>query len=406
MSAEPPPGATPPASAVPDDKQRDDAYNQWVDNELEAEDERLAIQHVEQEQESAPPRPMDWRALEGRTPPARVWWIQDWFGPDPTLCSGSGGMGKSVLWQAIGTSLVTAHPFLGVSARDLRVLMWACEDDADELWRRQAEICTHFGVPLGALADKLTIVPRYGRDNTLLDLVFGKPTFTPEFLLLREQVNDLKADVLVLDNNAHTFGGNESDRHQVTMFVNGMNGMVRGRHFAPVLLGHTSRAAGSEYSGSAAWENACRMRWYMGTTLPDQKPDDDDPPDTGIIYLAKRKANYTEKDYMRLRFRGHLLVPEAPDGRRFDAGQRDDVAEAVVLKAMSKLVAAGIQPSDGKTAGDYLPRQIVAKGLHEGYTGRELAAAMHRLMGAGKLKRAVVGTYANRSPRYGVVPVS
>jgi RecA-family ATPase len=104
-------------------------------------------------------------------------------------------------------------------------------------------------------------------------------------------VNDLRVDVLVLDNIGRVYGGNESDRHQVTMFVNGALGMVRGRPFAPVFLGHVARSQGSEFSGSAAWENACRMRWYMARTLPDHKQDEDEPTDTGIVYLAKRKAN-------------------------------------------------------------------------------------------------------------------
>ena len=34
--------------------------------------------------------------------------------------------------------------------------------------------------------------------------------------------------------------------------------------------------------GSAAWENACRMRWYLGPNLPDEKLDDDGPVAAGV----------------------------------------------------------------------------------------------------------------------------
>jgi hypothetical protein len=74
-----------------------------------------------------------------------------------------------------------------------------------------------------------------------------------------------------------------------------------------------------------------------------------------------------------------------------------------VLKALIQLKEAGIQATDGKTSGDYLPRQIVQKGYAEGHNAKELAAAMHRLLGAHKLKRAIVGKYGNRGPRYGLV---
>jgi hypothetical protein len=350
------------------------------------------------------PQPMDWRALKGRTAPPRVWWIQDWLTPAPTLCAGGGGSGKSLLWQTLCTALALGREFIAAAAAPLRVIMLACEDDRDELWRRQAAICAYFDVPIESIADILTLVPRYGCDNTLFAMAYGQPTFTPEFLLLREQVNDLRADVLVADNNAHTFGANESDRHQVTMFVNGTNGIVRGRPFAPVFLGHTSRAQGSEYSGSAAWENACRMRMYLGPTLPDQKPEEEDePPDEDTMYLARRKVNYAAKDWRRLKFERGLWVPEHYAGQRFDAAARNDLAERIVLKGFVRLKGAGITASDGKNSPDFLPRQILEKGYAEGHTRKELAAAMNRLIGAGKLKRGEVGKYSNRSPRFGLV---
>lgn len=350
--------------------------------------------------------PIDWLAWRAKTPPPREWWIQDWLGPAPTLCSGTGGIGKSLLWQTIATSLATGRGFLAATTRPLRVLIWSCEDDEAEIVRRQDAICAHLEVERADLQGKLYIAPRLGHDNTLLDLAFGKPTFTPEFRLLTEQVNDLAADVLVLDNIGQIYGGNENARHEVTVFVNGLQGMVRGRPFAPVLLGHVARTAGSEFAGSAAWENAARMRWYLGTSLPDQQREDDEPADPDVVYLAKRKANYTEKDYRRLIRRGGLLIPESAAGPRFDAGARDDLAERIVLKGLAKLRDSGIYGTDAKNSPDYLPRQILDKGYAEGHSKKELTAAMHRLIGGRKLKRDVVGSYSNRSPRMGLVPAA
>jgi hypothetical protein len=345
--------------------------------------------------------PIDWTSLVG-DPPPRTWWIQDWLGPWPTLVAGAGGAGKTRLMQMVGTSLATGRRYLETSVRPLNVLMWLCEDTKDEVWRLQASINAHFSLSMEDLKS-LHVVPRQGFDNTLLDLAFGRPTFTPLLGELAEQVNDLKIDVLVLDNIAQVYGGSV-DPHQTTQFVNGIAGMVRGRHFAPVLLGHVARAAGSEFAGSAAWENSMRMRWYLGPTLPDQKPDDSEPVESDVVYLARRKANYVAKDWRRLRFQNGLLIPDEPeDGQRFDQTFRNDAAERVLLEALPRLVAAGVLPTDGKTAGDYLPAQIVKKGFNGGQTKKDLEAAMHRLMGAGRLRRDVVGKYANRAPRYGLV---
>lgn len=347
-------------------------------------------------------RPVAWDELTGETPP-RTWWIQDWLGPWPTLTAGGGGAGKTKLWQAIGTSLATGKRYLADAVAPLRVLIWSCEDDRAEVWRTQVAVNTYLGVTMTDLQDRLYIVPRLGHENTLLGLEFGKPTFTSLYDELRQQVNDLKIDLLVLDNIAQVYGGNENDRHQATMFVNGIAGLVLDRPFAPVLLGHVARAQGSEFSGSAAWENAVRMRWYLGATLPDQKLEEGEPADPDVVYLARRKANYAAKDWRRLRFRDGLLVSEEPEGRRFDQCYRDDVSEAVVLAGMTKLLAAGVQPSDARNANDYLPGQLILKGYAQGHSKKELAAAMNRLMGGGRLRREAIGKYSNRAPRFGLV---
>jgi hypothetical protein len=345
--------------------------------------------------------PIAWETLEGEPPP-RIWWIQDWFGPWPTLTSGPGGAGKTRLWQMVGTALATGRPYLEAQCRPLKVLMWLCEESKDEVWRQQIAINAHFTLEMHSLGN-LHIVPRMGLDNTLMALAFGQPLFTALFEQLRQQVNDLKADVLVLDNLAQLFGGNENDRHQATYFVNAIAGLVRDRPFAPVMIGHTARSHGSEFAGSAAWENACRMRWYLGPTLPDQKQEgDDEPVEADTVYLAKRKANYAAKDWRKLKFEGGVLVPEeTPPG---DAGEmfRNDAQERALIVAFNRLKMMGIQPTDAKNSPDYLPRQALAKALAGGQTHHDLSKAMHRLMTAGKLKRVQVGTYSNRNARYGL----
>jgi hypothetical protein len=349
--------------------------------------------------------PLRWSALAG-PPPPRSWWIQDWLGPWPTLVAGAGGAGKTTLWQTIATSLATGNPFLGPSVRPVNVLMWLCEDDKSEVWRRQHAINAHFHLDYEDL-EQLHIVPRMGFENTLLGNAYGSPVFTSLREELKEQVEDLHIDVLVLDNIAQMFGGNENDRHQVTMFANGIGGLVTERPFACVFLGHPGRRESSEFSGSGAWENAMRMRWYLGPTLPDQKPDDSDEEeqDPEVLYLSKRKANYSSKDWRKLRRRNSVLVLDEPQGvsGRIDLAIRKEGAETVVLSALSKLKGIGILASDSKNSPDYLPAQIVAKNLHQNHTKRELAEALNRLMGDGKLLRGVIGHYSNRAPRYGVV---
>jgi len=173
--------------------------------------------------------------------------------------------------------------------------------------------------------------------------------------------------------------------------------------FGPIFLGHVARSQGSEFAGSAAWENACRMRWYLGNTLPDQKIAEDEDRDTELIYLAKRKANYSGADVAKLTFRNGLFVPVGDAVTAYDPGA--ETAEAVVMSGFEKALAAGVMPTDGRTSPNYLPEVIKRLGLSQTFSKRELAAAMGRLMGQGRLKRQQVGQYPNRSPKMGLVKV-
>jgi hypothetical protein len=209
-----------------------------------------------------PVPPMDWARLAPLPVPRRVWFHDHWIAPVPTALFGAPGTGKTLLCQQWGTCLSMARDFVApfVFERPLIVLMWACEDAEDELWRRQIDVCEWLGIGLADLAGKFHLVPRQGEENTLLEMVHGQLVTTSVYKELREQVNDLKADVFFLDNVGQAHGGSENDKHQVTVFTNMQAGLVRGRPFCPFMLGHPSRMAGSEFAGNIAWEGSVRMR--------------------------------------------------------------------------------------------------------------------------------------------------
>ena len=223
------------------------------------------IEAEESAKEGVIPRPahnvVQWLQLAGQEPPPFPWLMGHWLSWHPTLLAGRGGIGKSLLIQQLGTALSLGLPTWCEAAPPVRVLYWACEDDHDQLWRRQVNICRQAQIGMDALTN-FFVDARYGLDNTLLSTEFGRPMWTTAIETLRQQVNDWRVDVLMLDNLGHTFGANENVRHDVTIFLNGIAGLVTGRPFCPIVLGHPSKAVGSEYSGSTAWENAVRMRWY------------------------------------------------------------------------------------------------------------------------------------------------
>jgi hypothetical protein len=348
---------------------------------------------------------LKWISLADQEPPEFEWLLDDWLSWHPTLLSGRGGIGKSLLAQQIATGLAMAVPVFRSPPRALRVLYWACEDDEAELWRRQKRICAWLGIELGSLHENLIIDARLGLENTLFATEYGRPTWTPLIAELEQQVNDYKADVLMLDNIGQVFGANENDRHHVTSFANGIIGMVRGRNFCPIFMGHPAKVSGSEYAGNAAWENAVRMRWFLSDRLPDDVETEDR--DELTRYLCKRKANYSGKDYIRFRFEDRVLKPaeQELDNRPRDIvdALRDKSDERIVIEGLQWINGRGFTASEQAKGSNSLVGQILKYKRNEGRARKELEQALIRLLSADRIKRAEVGKYANRTPKFGLV---
>ncbi len=350
-------------------------------------------------------RRLRWTELEGKQPPERTWLIKHWLTYGITLLAGRGGIGKSLLAQTVATALVIGKPFIDAVSAPQKVLMWACEDDHDEIWRRQIAINRYLGCSMADIEGRLIIESRLGATNAMWSLQYGSLVAGPALKEWHDQLAATEASVGILDNIAHLFGGNENDRHHVTSFVNGLAPLTE-RPVATLLLGHVARAQGSEFAGSAAWENAARMRWLFDVRMPDQKPDDKQEPEDGIRYLAKRKSNYSANDWKRLAWADGVFRQDLESAPiNFASQSRKDDCRRCVLSGLRKLVASGLSPTASTASPDYLPKLLVSMKLAEDYSRSELSEAMAALLISGKLKNDVVGTYPNRTPKKGVVEV-
>ncbi len=353
------------------------------------------------------PRMLAFDQLAPNRAPPRHWFRAGWLGAGVTLFPGKGGEGKSTLAQHEATCGSLGRAYFAGEDAPYRSLLWNCEDEHDDVWRRQEQICDHEQLEMASLVDRLFLVSRYGCDNALMAESHGTLVATRLLEELRQQVNDLAIDVLWLDNTAHLLAGNHDDRTHATQFINALNSLVVGRPFGVVLLAHVARALGSEYSGSAAWENAARMRWFLGPKLPDQPFDvAEDSGPTDVRYLCKRKSNYSARDYAKFTMRQGLMVPEHVEGDRaigLRSAAEEARADQLCVAGFKTLTGMGIRTTDGKTSPDYLPSQIAAKGLAPGYSKADLGRAMNRLMGRGTFVRGEIGKHSNRSPRMGLL---
>lgn len=363
-------------------------------------------QQVKQLEQAKQATALDWPKLATLLPPERKWAIKGWLGfGHVTLLVGSGGIGKTLLAQQVASCLSLGRTFIEAVERPHKCLMWACEDDHDELWRRQLHISRWCKAGLEEFHENLTIVPRHGLENTIVSDEFGAPKFSTLLAQLAEQANDLRADVVILDNAGQLYGGNENNRHAVTVFLNALVGVMPGK--AIMLLAHPSRGLNSEFSGSSAWENVARTRLYLGATLPDAKagPNGDSEPADDVRYLSRRKANYSPKDYRRMTYKDGALTPDNPD--ILDGGLvgqiRHENAKRAVLQGLEKLAAMGLHGSDGPRSPNFLPKMLAEFKLDSGMQSRDLTAAMREMMTEGKLRRETIGKSQNRNAIKGLV---
>ena len=348
-------------------------------------------------------RPIDWTALVG-APPARTWAIPHWLGIGfVTMLAGPGGVGKTLLAQQLASSLATGDPLIAEIPQKRKVLMWAGEDENDELWRRQFQIAGDAGRQLSEYKN-LVIESYAGRDCSLAEPVFGTLGPTPMLKELTEQVADYDVDVVILDNVARLYGGNENERHQVTQFLNWVTGACNARRpVAVLLLSHPAKANGSEYAGSTAWEAAVRSRWYFGRTLPDQEEGTDTDPN--LRYLSRRKSNYSALDTVRMRYdASYGLLRADADAATPVHRMHPAHAETTVLEALGRLVTQGVAVSDSPRHPNFMVKVMVDRSMADRAQERPLREALYRLMDTGKIVRKPVGQYANRSPRMGLAP--
>lgn len=347
---------------------------------------------------------IDWRALAGKSPPEREWAVNHWFGMGHvTLLSGAGGTGKTSVAQAMASCLSLGQDYLETVPTPRRVLFWACEDDHGELWRRQLAIAAAMGVTLSDFADKLYLHSYDGEQVELAGMADGHLVASPMLADLNEQIADYRADVVILDNIARLYGGNENDRHQVTSFMAMLTGAARRTNAAVMLLGHPGKAQGSEYSGSTAWEGAARARLYLGRHLPDKEPEKEEEADDGTRYLSRRKANYSTRDWRKITYTNGVMVPDEAVDLVVGAKYGTEFTRDIVRRAIRQLSNLGKFGNASTASPDYLPKLADQYKLLEGASRTAFAATMRQMEIEGLIKTEVVGKYQNRTPKLGYV---
>ncbi len=330
--------------------------------------------------------------------PARQWLVEDWI-PAGRVSGlmGRGGVGKSLIAQQLQAACAMGQPWLGLQTTQCRSLGVFCEDDADELHRRQVDIASAYAADLADM-DGMAMISGVGVDNRLAIISqSGDLLLTPFFSELERVARDHGARLLILDNAGDLFTLNQNDDVHARLAINAVCARLsRALDATVLLLRHPSRAgitSGDGDAGSVAWTNAFRSRLYL-----DYEPaEEGGEPDKFARVLSHRKSNYgAQSDGVRLRWQAGVLAPAPGGGVGFveaiDKRTREQEADAAFLAAMAEAEAAGLALSVSKVTAAYAPKTLKTFSSARGYRIGDLASAMGRLLASGAIVNAPYGS--------------
>jgi hypothetical protein len=325
-----------------------------------------------------PLKPTSPTGFVGRAPVPREWIVPDWV-PCKVVTGlyGDGGTGKSLLAQQLQTACAIGGQWIGQAVQQVTSLGLYCEDDEDELWRRQDNINAAMFTDNSKLGAQHWLA-RPVEDNALM--VFarnGVGETTKLHARLLEACLDLGARLLVVDTAADTFMGVENDRGQVRQFVQRALGSIALQiGGAVVCCAHPSLSgliSGTGTAGSTGWNNAFRSRHYL--ELPK-----DEPPDTHLRTFTRKKANYAARGtVLNLRWASGVLVLDGT------AGVTQRAVEDVFCDILREFGRQGRPVSSSRTAHNS-PKHLfgaLPRADREGYSGGDFMRAMEGLLRVG-----------------------
>jgi RecA-family ATPase len=272
----------------------------------------------------------DW---EGEPAPPRRWIVPGWISPNLNTLGGKGGDGKSLGIQQWLSAISVGADFMGTrAAAPVPVMYVNCEDELDELHRRQEGIARALGRSMGSFRGRVHLVARMGCDNAL-GTIDATGNFKPSslFHVIRDAALARGVKVIGLDNAMQLFTGNLNDPREVTVFCNALTRLAVEIDGAVILALHTAKTDGSEFAGSMAWENAARMRLFL------HREADADETGGNVRFISRNKANYAATgERLEMEWRDDAFHPLDRDGTH----GKDRADEAAFLACLDAATAA------------------------------------------------------------------
>jgi RecA-family ATPase len=321
---------------------------------------------------------------------------------EPGIMSGDGGTGKTKLALQLGAAVSAELPDWvgGVVETHGPVLVFSAEEKLKEMHRRMFNVLERRGLSFGALLrGRLHFICDHS--DPVLGAV-GRPggVVQPTMSLLRleKTVDLIRPALVIVENAADVYGGNENDRPNVTRFVRSLLGRLTVPCSSTVMLiQHPSLSGlndGTGRSGTTGWNNAGRWRNNF-TTIKDD--------DSSLRQLEIIKNNYGPiGEKVRLRWDRGVFVPEGSASAPQQAAAQNKV-DRLFIQLLKERNAQGRWVTPVKATG-YAPKELAVMTGAEGTTSEAFVKAMERLIAANQIIVQTVGSPTRQRQRLIVAP--
>jgi RecA-family ATPase len=291
--------------------------------------DKLSPQHDSAGTEALPVE-LDLKSLAKTQPEPPPFIVKDWLPQgEVTLFAGHGGSGKSLVALILAVCIAIGRPFFGLATERRKALFLSLEDSSRVLHWRLARICEWIGISMADLAGHLVVLDGTGTDAALMTETRDDAMLTPMYEWLRQRMQG--SEVLILDGVSDSFDANENQRAAVRRFMRAIRQLIPPTG-AALTLAHVDKASAKAgdtsqgYSGSTAWSNSARARWYL------RKEEDD-----GLLLEVQKSNHAATGQSLRLNwnpeahvFVGQLAMPATKLERDLaECDERETVLELV-----------------------------------------------------------------------------
>jgi RecA-family ATPase len=329
----------------------------------------------------------DW---EDKPTEPRLWTTLDQIpAGEPGILSGDGGTGKTMIAMQLGCSVGAEwQDWLGkIVDTHGPVIFYSVEEKLTELHRRVSWILESRNASFSKLRKRFFLIADR-KDETILGRAERNGLVVPTRTLLRleKSVALVRPALVVIENAADVFAGNENDRAQVHPFVRGLLGGLCTINGATMMLLQHPSVSGlidrTGRSGSTGWNNA--GRWRLNFTEA-KEDDEDDGIDNGRRQLVTMKNNYGRRgEKISVEWRDGIFVPKGSQSAPHQAAAEASLDEAF-MRCLDAATAQGRTVSDS-TGRNYAPALFEKMTEAKGTKKRAFELAMERLFTASKIK--------------------